>query len=171
MPPESPSPQLSSSDMSLQSGLRSQRYSRATHSLWLWQANSVSVQTLGTWGTVGLEGVREAGRRWMEGIKDDIGTARLGVGFGALCQAMWFLADSARARSTWWTHPQHTRHRICGSSLTSPHTQLTCHTHATTTSHTCRPQPGPARTKRKRRRRGLWAMPSHLALMIFLSIY
>jgi hypothetical protein len=31
--PNSSSPQLSSSDMSLQSGLRSQRYSRATHSL------------------------------------------------------------------------------------------------------------------------------------------
>jgi hypothetical protein len=52
VPPTAPSPQLSSSDMSLQSGRRSQRYSNATHSLWLWQANSASVQTLGTWGTV-----------------------------------------------------------------------------------------------------------------------
>lgn len=87
--------------MSLQSGLRSQRYSRATHSLWLWQANSFSVHTLEIWGTVGLEGVRAAGGRLMGGVKDSSGTARLGVGFGALCQAMWFWADSARARSTW----------------------------------------------------------------------
>lgn len=104
--------------MSLQSGLRSQRYSRAIHSLWLWQANSVSVQTLGIWDTVGLEGVREADGRLMEGVKDGTGTAWLGVGFGALCQATWFLANSARARNTWWTYLQHMRHRMCGSSLT-----------------------------------------------------
>lgn len=54
--PSSLSPQLSSSDMSLQSGLRSQRYSRGTHSLWLWQANSFSVQTLGYWSTRGIGG-------------------------------------------------------------------------------------------------------------------
>lgn len=47
--------------MSLQSGLRSQRYSRGTHSLWLWQVNSASVQTLENWGTVGVRG-RQRGR-------------------------------------------------------------------------------------------------------------
>lgn len=63
--PNSFSPQLSSSDMSLQSGRRSQRYSRATHSLWLWQANSVSVQTLGRWGTVGQGGCRRESGSWL----------------------------------------------------------------------------------------------------------
>lgn len=51
-------------------------------------------------------------------------------------------------------------------SLTqTPHTVNTPH-HAMTTAHTCGPQPGLERMQRKGRRGGLWAVPSHLALIL-----
>lgn len=106
--------------MSLQSGLRSQRYSRATHSLWLWQANSFSVQTLGMWATVGSEGVREAGGRLVEGGMDGTGTAGLGVGW---CPASGHVISgrlSEGKEQMVGTSTAYTGHGICGSSLTPP---------------------------------------------------
>lgn len=114
--PHSPSPQSSSSDMSLQSGLRSHRYSRATHSLYRWQANSASVQTLENWGTVGVGGSQR--RRRKEDVTGSTGTAGLGGGFGVPCQAAWFLADSAKAESN-GGHIHSTR-GTCGSDLPQP---------------------------------------------------
>lgn len=116
--PDSPSPQLSSSDMSLQSGLRSQRYSRATHSLWLWQANSVSVQTLEIWGTVGLEGVREAGGRLVKGQHRHCMAGR-----GHRCPASGHVVSGRLSEGKEHvvdTSAAHTGRGICDHSLTRP---------------------------------------------------
>lgn len=139
--PDSVSPQLSSSDMSLQSGRRSQRYSRGTHSLWLWQANSVSVQTLGTWGTVEVRGVRGSSRR--RGGR--AGLNREWASCGRHSKYKRPLASASVA---------HTGYEAHGNSLASliwMHVQWTCHTHAATMPHTCKPQPGPVRRKGVRR--------------------
>lgn len=106
--PHSPSPQSSSSDMSLQSGLRSHRYSRATHSLYRWQANSASVQTLENWGTVGVGGSQ---RRRREVAGRCHGQHRHGrAGRGLWCPVSGCVVSSrlSKGREQWRTHPQHT---------------------------------------------------------------
>lgn len=104
--------------MSLQSGLRSQRYSRATHSLWLWQANSVSVQTLEIWGTVGLEGVREAGGRLVKGQHRHCMAGR-----GRRCPASGHVVSGRLSEGKEHVvdmSAAHTGRGICDHSLTRP---------------------------------------------------
>lgn len=88
---------------------------------------------------------------------DGAGTVGLAVGWcpasghvisGRLSEGKEHVVDTSIA---------HTGHGYVAVASPSPNTdptQLTCHTHATTTSHTSKPQPGPARTKRKGRRGG-----------------
>lgn len=114
----------------------------------------------------GLEGVR--GARW-EGGRE--------VSWAAQAPRGWQGASAPCVRQTQVRQRAHGGHitahvgqRTGGGGLShpfhKPHTRLASHTHATTTSHACRPQPGPVRTEGKGREGGLWATPSHLALIL-----
>lgn len=75
------------------------------------------MQTLAIWGTVGLEGGRGAGGRLMGGVKGSSGTAKLGVGFGAvsghvvlgrLSKGKEHMVDTSTAHMSY----------VCGTGLT-----------------------------------------------------
>lgn len=121
--------------MSLQSGLRSQRYSRAMHSLWLWQANSASVHSLETWGTAGV-GEGQRGRQGRAGQKAWAAQALRGweQALGPCVWLLGFWQTSVRQRSTRWTH-----HSIHGAwdMCWWPHPSLPETPHTVNKTHTC----------------------------------
>lgn len=88
------------------------------------------------WGPGALwgagEAVREAGGASVDDVREDTGTAELGRGSGAPCQARWFLAQQGpRARMV--DASQHTwdAGSVAAASPIppcGPHTQLACHT-------------------------------------------
>lgn len=121
--------------MSLQSGLRSQRYSRAMHSLWLWQANSASVHTLETWGTAEVGQGQWGGRGWA-GRKAWAAQALRGweQALGPCVWLLGFWQTSARQKSARWTH--HSIHRAWNVRRW-PHPSLPETPHTVNKPHAC----------------------------------